>query len=316
MNIRHFVKKENSGLMTTTLEFCKYEELGGHQIELKEPSVKEPFYGKLNGVAPDVELIHSQLGTEAYHNNVVKGMWMHGEPLSSVGNGVSMKAICDLAPRIDFFICMRPEEYSIWSQIKRTWMVPKGIDLEVYKPLPLADVGEKLEGNPAILLYENWRGMRNPLYLVMAMPLVIKKLPEAKLHLYNCCDKRMADTFQSLNKQMKSWTFLRTIGGPVKGAGEVNKLLNRADMVVSCLYPLYARSLEALGAGKPFLSAGYKPKGYPWPILEYSPESFANGIVRCWENYDKISPRKWAEDRHDVKETVKQSLDIYRRYIA
>jgi len=73
-------------------------------------------------------------------------MLCHGEPLSSVGNGVSMKAIIDLAPLCDAFICMRKDEWPIWSSIKRTFVVPKGIDLEVFKPLP--GVTERLSGEP------------------------------------------------------------------------------------------------------------------------------------------------------------------------
>jgi hypothetical protein len=43
--------------------------------------------------------------------------------------------------------------------------------------------------------------------------------------------------------------------------------------------------------------------------------SMADAIIKCWENYGQINYRKWAEERHDVNETVKQSIDIYKRFI-
>lgn len=266
-----------------------------------------PIYG----IDKDMQLdcIHSQLGQTSYFNNRPKFMWMHGEPLSSVANGISMKAIVDLAPTVDAFICMRKEELPIWRSIKKTYLVPKGIDLEIYRPLD--GITEKLAGEPAVLYYENWRQQRNPLYLCVAMEEVWKKYPKARLHLYNCNDKKMLETFQALIKNNKWWTFIRSLQGPVP---DVNLLLNRADIVVSCLYPLYARSIEAFGAGKAFISPSYKEADYPF-TCELDPHSMADAIINCWENYGDVNYRKWAQDHHDVKETVRQSIDIYERYL-
>lgn len=307
MNILHWMKKENSGLARSTLEIAKYEERQGHGVCIKQPSEDMPMWG----IDKDMEIhsIHSQLHPKAYHDSKPKVMWMHGEPLSSVGNGISMKAIVDLAPLCDAFICMRKEEYTIWNTIKRTFVVPKGIDLEMYAPLP--GVTEKLSGEPAVLYSENWRGQRNPLYVCVAMQMVHEKYPNARLHLYNCQDKKMMDTFQALIKNNKWWTFIRSIQGPEK---DINLLYNRVDMVVSGLYPLYARGIEAFGAGKAFIGPGYKEPEYPFQC-ELDPRSMADAIIKCWENYKQIDYRKWAETHHDVNETVRQSVEIYRRYI-
>jgi hypothetical protein len=43
--------------------------------------------------------------------------------------------------------------------------------------------------------------------------------------------------------------------------------------------------------------------------------SIADTIIQCWENYGQVNYRQWAEDHHDVKETVRQSVDIYSRYL-
>ena len=307
MKLRHWMRKEKSGLATTTLELVKYEEKAGHQVEIRQPGEDTALYGRVED--PDVEIIHSQLGMKAYHNGKPKVMWMHGEPLSSVGNGISMKAICDLAPNMDCFIAMRRDELPMWSAIKRTYLVPKGIDLERFKPLDT--VPQKLEGEPAVLYAENWRGQRNPLYLCVAMQEVYKQMPKARLHLVNCTDPKMKACFQALTKQCKWWPFLRTIAGPV---GDINLAYNKADIVVSCLSPLYARVIEAFGAGRAVVAPGYKEPGYPW-TCDLDPISMADAIVQCWDHYSDVNYRKWAVERHDVANTVQQSIAIYERFL-
>ena len=309
MKILHWVRKENSGLFRSTLELATYEEKQGHNVTLRQPTGGGAYYG--NGTDPDIELIHSQLSTESYHNGKPKIMWMHGEPLSSVGNKISMKSIVDLASQMDAFICMRKDEQIIWNSIKRTYYVPKGIDLEMYKPTE--GISEKLAGEPAVLYVENWRGQRNPLYLCVAMQEVWKKYPKARLHLVNCNDQKMKEMFTSLIQNNKWWTFIKTLSGAVD-ATKMNDLYNKADIVVSCLYPLYARGIEALGAGTAFIGPGYHVDDYPW-TCELQPESMAKAIIDCWEGYDKVDYRKWAEDKHDVSDTVRQSVEIYERYI-
>ena len=113
MNILHWMKKENSGLARSTLEFAKYEERFGHKVCIRQPTEDQPIYGSENNT--DVHCIHSQLNPRVYHDSKPKFMWMHGEPLSSVGNGISMKAIVDLAPMMDAFMCMRQEEFIVWD---------------------------------------------------------------------------------------------------------------------------------------------------------------------------------------------------------
>lgn len=309
MHVTSWLRKEDSGLARTTLEIAKATEALGHPVCIRQPSDGMPIYKPSEAV--DVHTIHSQLHPTAYHDGKPKIAWLHGEALSSVGNGISMKALIDLAPLCEAFIGMRREEYSVWSHIKRTYIVPKGVDLDHY--CPLEGVTERLSGEPAVLYYENWRGMRNPLYIIIAMAEVYKKYPKARLHLYNCQDKRMYDTFKSLIDHCKYSTFVRSLQGPVP---DVNLLLNRVDIVVSGLYPLYARTpIEALAAGKASICMGYNEPEYPWRVEEYSPEGFADAITRCWEDYGKVNYREYAEQHHDVKETVRQALEIYARYV-
>lgn len=310
MKIQHWMKKEKSGLAFSTLELADWEGKAGHEVTIRQPGIGDepPIFGR--PMDPDIHLIHSQLGVSAFYDRKPKFLWCHGEPLSSVGNGTSMKALTDLAPLCDAFICMRKEEWPIWSTLKRTYVVPKGIDLTQFRPLP--GITERLAGEPAVLYYENWRGQRNPLYWCAAMERVYQKFPKARLHLFNCTTKPMHETFKALIDHNKWWPFIRSLSGPI---ADVNLLINRCDIVVSALHPLYARSIESFGAGKAFVSPGYKEHAdYPWQC-DLNVDSMASALIRCWEGYDSLNYRKWAEDHHDIKETVRQSIDIYKRYL-
>ena len=301
------MRRENSGLVHTTLELVEEEQRQGHKIRVLEPSgpvMMDEFEG-----LPDVHCIHSQLHVSAYHDKVPKIMWMHGEPLGSVANGISMRAIVDLAPICEAFVCMRKEEWPIWDSIRRTYVVPKGIDLNRFVVQPEV---EKLSGSPAVLYYENWRGQRNPLMICLAMEQIHREFPDARLHLYNCPGGKMLDTFQKLINHNRWYTFIGSLRGQEK---DVVKLLNRADIVCSGLYPLYARGIEAFGCGAAFICAGYKEDNYPYQC-ELEVNSIADAIRRCIKDANpRQFYRKWAEDHHDVAETIKQSVEIYERYL-
>lgn len=314
MKISHHMKRENSGLMHTTLEFVEEEQRQGHDVRVMEPTngvtpMMSTFYGD-----PDIHCIHSQLSPHTYHDRVPKVMWMHGEPLGSVANGISMRAIVDLAPTCEAFLCMRKEEWPIWNSIKKTFVVPKGIDLERFKPM---EVEKPLNGSPSILYYENWRGHRNPLILCLAMLEVIKVFPDAKLHLYNCPGGKMYETFQKLINHSRWYTFIGSLKSQEKDSPA---LLNRSDIVVSCLYPLYARGIEAFGCGKAFICAGYKEHDYPYQC-ELEVHSMAQAIIKCWSDHkdDRKGAqsyfRGWAEKHHNIVDTVKESVRVYERYL-
>lgn len=321
MRIIQWVRREHSGLFHQSMELAIYSEKAGHEVTIRQPSDGMALYGSIE--SPDVHSIHSQLQPKYYQDKVPKFMWMHGEPLSSVGNGVSMSAIVDLASHCDAFICMRKAEHAIWSTIRRTYYVPKGVDLERFHPLQPDELGKdgKLSGEPAVLYIENWRGNRNPLYLCVAMQKVWEKYPNARLHLYNIPTAdggRMLKTFKALYKHNGWGNFLRSLNGPVPH-DQMNQMYNRADIVVSCLYPLYARGIEAFGAGKAFISPGYSEyTDYPFNMTgpdPLHPDAFSDAILRCWENYDSVDYRQWAETNHDIRTTVDETIKVYQRYL-
>ncbi len=292
--------------MRSALEIAHWEEKLGHEVVVQEPSGDEAIYGQLGGV--DLHCVHSQFPPKFWHDDKPKIMWLHGEPLSSVANGISMKAICELAGLCDAFICMRQEEHAVWNMIRRCYVVQKGVDLERYKPM---DVKEKLSGAPCVLYCENWRGQRNPLYLIAAMKIVFQKYPDARLHLYNCQDPKVHSQIKAFCDTSKAYPFVRSLTGP---AEDVVELYNRADIIVSCLHPLYARTaVESLACGKIHVSPGYSVPGYPF-ACDYTAESMAAAIIKAWEDKE-FSGRKWAEENHSAEEMVRQAIKVYERYV-
>jgi hypothetical protein len=77
---------------------------------------------------------------------------------------------------------------------------------------------------------------------------------------------------------------------------------------------LYARSIEAFGAGKAFIGPGYTDVDYPWHC-EYHPDAMARAILDCWADYGRMDYRAWAEQKHDVVNTVKAMTGIFEGYI-
>ena len=316
MKIAHHMRLEKSGLAFTTLEIVKAEQEQGHDVVIRQTD-DSVLYGGFDG-RPDVHVIHSQIHPKYYHDKAPKVLLCHGEALASVGNNISMRAIVDLAPICEAFIAMRPEEWSSWASIKRTYVVRKGIDLERFRPMDVAphdpkDPQSKLSGAPAILYAEHWRGQRNPLFPILAAERVHQKYPGARLHLYNGTDPKMVKTFAELVQHCKFDTFVRSIMGPVPDA-DVPLLYNRADIVVSGLFPLYARSIEAFGCGKPFIGAGYRDAEYPYRC-DFSPESMADAIIAAWEGRETFNARAWAEAKHDVHDTVREMVAVYQRFL-
>ena len=68
------------------------------------------------------------------------------------------------------------------------------------------------------------------------------------------------------------------------------------------------------GAGKPLICPGYTDPEYPWHCT-LDPDDMARAIIECWEGYDKINYRQWAEQKHDVMSTIAACESMYNRYL-
>lgn len=319
MKILHWLREVSSGMEATTYELASAERELGHEVQVRDPHDGRVLQGPAE-ITPDVHCVHSQIPPELLFDEAPKFAWMHAEPLYSMGMG-AMEAILGFATRIDAFICMRAEELPIWRALKRPcYLVPKGIDLDKFKP---AEPAEKLPGEPAVLYYENQRAERNPLYWMAAMEQVWRANPDARLHIFNNRDEARLQLLLGIIRAAGWECFMGTVGPHVP---DVPALINSVDIVVSSIYPLYARSIEALGCGKPLVCPGYREhEDYPYRC-DLEAGSMAAALDRAWidkvwsetpsgADSGKLDPRAWAEKHHDVMETARQACEIYQRHL-
>ena len=306
MRILHWVKKENSGLFRTTLEIGKYEERLGHVVSLRTPADNSTFYGPKDDDF-DIHCIHSQIHPHYVKDTKPKLLFLHGEPDYGMMNKISTTAIMDLVPIVDAFVSFHTAETNIWNSFKRTYFVPKGIDLESYKPLTLT---KKLKGSPAVLYAEHWRTFRHPLHVFIALEKVKLKLPGMRFYPFGCPDTEK-DFWMRILKQNRYTGFCP---GIFKFQDNQNNLLNLADIVVSPVYPSYGRvSLEALACNKPVVAYKTNPHA-TYKCEPYDPDDMAKKILQCWEEKPN-GQRKYAETNCSAEDMVKKLIEIYRRFV-
>lgn len=306
MKILHWVKKENSGLFRTVMELAKYEERAGHSISLRTPAEQQTFYGFKDDDF-DVHAIHSQIHPHYYKDDKPKLLFLHGEPDYGMMVKISTQAIMDLVPLCDAFIAFNPDEAKIWNSFKRTYVIPKGVDLETYKPM---SVKKKLKGNPAILYTEHWRTFRHPLHAFVALERVKKKLPGMRFYPFGCPDSEHAFWLRII-KQNRYVIFTP---GIFKRQKNTTGLINMADMIVSTVFPSYGRvSLEALACDKPVIGYNSNPHAtYTCP--PYDPDALAEAIVKCYE--EKLNgQRAYAEKHLDAKVMADEAIKIFKRFV-
>jgi glycosyltransferase involved in cell wall biosynthesis len=306
MKILHWVKKEDSGLFKTSGELAGSEEKLGHEVSIRTPSEQQVLYG-FTGDNFDIHCIHSQIPPIYYKDGKPKILFLHGEPDYGMMLKISVSAIMDLAPLVDAMVCFNEDEAQIWNSFKRTYVISKGINLDLYKP---HDCGKKLAGKPAVLYCEHWRQFRHPMHLLVAMEKVILKLKEAKLYLFGC-PKEEKDFWMRMIKQNRYSIFTPGIFQPQP---DMPGLLNLADIVVSPVYPSYGRvSLEALACNKPVVAYNTNPHA-TMKCEPYNIEDMAEKIIKCWEEKPN-GQRKYAEEHLDCKEMARQAVEIYRRFV-
>jgi len=306
LKIIHWVKKENSGLFRTTFELAVEEERLGHSVSLRTPKEKQNIYGFKEDDF-DIHCIHSQIPGECYKDSKPKFLFLHGEPDYGLLYKVSTSAIMDLVPIVDAFVAFNEAEAKLWNSFKRTFVIPKGIDLDSYKPMKM---NKQLTGNPSILYAEHWRAFRHPFHVFVALEKVYRKYPEMRFYPFGC-PKDEKDFWLRLIKQNKYNLFCPGVfQAQMKMAG----VLNLADIVVSPVFPSYGRvSLEALACNKPVIAYKTNPHA-TYKCEPYDPDDMAEKIIRCWEEKPN-SQRQYAEENLSSKSMAEKAVDIYRRFI-
>ena len=307
MKILHWLKKETSGLFNTTIELAKMEENLGHLVALRDPHTNETFYGFRDDDF-DVHAIHSQIFPHYAKDKKPKFLFLHGEPDYGMLHKVSTTAIMDFVPIADCFIAFNEQEARLWQSFKRTYVIPKGVDLNTFKPF---DTKKKFKGSPSILYAEHWRTFRHPFHVFVALEKAMLKLPRMRFYPFGCPDSEQ-DFWLRLVKQNRYNIFTP---GVFKTQKDMNALLNLADIVVSPVFPSYGRvSLEAMACGKPVVAYKTNPHA-DYKCEPYDPDDMAEKIIQCWEE-KKGGQREYAVKNLDVKNMAEKAIEIYRRFIC
>ena len=306
MKILHWLKRENSGLFRTTMELAKYEERMGHVISLRQPADNKTFYGPPDDDF-DIHCIHSQINPHYYKDGKPKILFLHGEPDYGMMTKISTKAIMDLIPVTDCFVCFNEAETRIWNSFRRTYTITKGIDLEKYKPLAKT---KKLKGTPAILYAEHWRTFRHPLHVFIALEEVYKKLPNMRFHPFGCPSSDKEFWLRIVrNNRYSVFTF-----GVFPMQTDMPALIGLSDIVVSPVFPSYGRvSLEALAMDKPVVAYNTNPHA-SYKCKPYDPDDMAEKVLRCWEEKPN-GQRAYAEEHLSAEKMAKEAIEIYRRFV-
>jgi glycosyltransferase involved in cell wall biosynthesis len=306
MKILHWLKMENSGLFRTTIELAKYEEKAGHTVALREPRNSKTFYGFADDDF-DIHCIHSQINPHYYKDKRPKLLFLHGEPDYGVLYKISTNAIMDLVPVVDAFIAFNEAEGKIWNSFKRTYVIPKGVDLEKYKPI---EQDKKLKGEPTVLYAEHWRAFRHPLHAFIALEKVVKKLPKLKFYPMGCPVPEK-DFWTRLIKQNRYNFFTPALSS---WDSDIVGWLNRADIIVSPVFPSYGRvSIEAMACNKPVVAYKTNPHA-DYKCEPYDPDDMAEKILQCWDEKPNTQ-REYAEKHLDAKTMAEEAAEIYRRFI-
>ena len=306
MKIVHWVKKEESGLYKTTLELAKYEERLGHHISLRTPADNRTFLGFADDDF-DIHAVHSQINPHYYKDSKPKVLFLHGEPDYGMLHKVSTQAIMDLEPLMDAFIAFNPAEARIWSSFKRCYTIPKGIDLEIYKPEKLP---KRLKGKPSVLYCEHWRTFRHPMHVFIAMEKVKLTIPTVRFYPFGCPDEEQPFWLNL----MKRNRYNHFCPGIFKRQSDMAKLINLADIVVSPVFPSYGRvSLEALACGKPVVAYKTNPHA-DYKCEPYDPDDMAAKIIQCHEEKPNHQ-RQYAEKNLSAEDMAKGAIEIYKRFI-
>jgi len=306
LKIVHWVKKENSGLFRTTFELAINEERVGCEISLRTPKEQTVIYG-FEGNKFDIHCIHSQIPPVFYKDKRPKVLFLHGEPDYGMLYKVSTSAIMDLATLVDAFVAFNEAEARLWSSFKRTYVIPKGIDLDSYKPMVLP---KKLDGAPAVLYAEHWRNFRHPFHVFVALEKVATKIPGMRFYPFGCPPSEK-DFWLRLIRQNKYNTFCP---GVFQQQMNMPGLLNMADIVVSPVFPSYGRvSLEALACGKPVVAYKTNPHA-TYKCEAYDPDDMAEKVIQCWEE-KRNGQRQYAEANLSAKLMAEKAIEIYGRFV-
>jgi glycosyltransferase involved in cell wall biosynthesis len=317
MKIVHWVGDSPNGLCNTVRELAMYEEKLGNEVSLRDPGNMQTWYG-FDDDNFDIHAIHHQIYPFYNHDRKPKILFFHGNPEYVVRLHGSAQTLMDLMDLADACLVYIPEQEPLWNQFHRMHAIPKGIDLETFKPIK---VEKKFPGEPAILYAENWLSGQNPLVVFAALETVWQSYPDMKFYPMGCTKKSL-DLWMQIIRRNKYYHFTPKIFEfqPVEyEPGELFKssmvkYYNMADIVISPTFPSYGRvSMEALACNKPVITYHCNPHG-TYKALFYDPKDMADQIIDCIIEKPE-GMRQYAEEHFDLYKSAQETINLYQRFL-
>jgi glycosyltransferase involved in cell wall biosynthesis len=299
-------------------ELAKYEEKLGHSVALRDPGKNETFYG-FDDDDFDIHAIHHQIYPFYFKDRKPKILFFHGNPEYMMRVGGSTTVLMELLDLADACLVYIPEQEPVWNSFHRMYAIPKGIDLEVYKP---KKVKKKLIGDPVIVYAENWLSNQNPLPVFVALEKVFIQYPEMRFHPLGCTSK-LTELWMHVIRRNKYHFFTPKLyefrqtdfsDGALFKSSMVD-IYNMADMVISPTFPSYGRvSLEALACDKPTITYECNPHG-TYKSKYYDVDDMAEKIIQCIEEKPKKKMREYAEKNLDLNRSAEETIKLYQRFL-
>lgn len=153
----------------------------------------------------------------------------------------------------DIFYVSTPNLLEYAKKIRKDaiWL-PNSIDVSKFNP---KGEKKKLEGTPSVLFLTRFHAFKNPLYGVLLFNKILKKYPDARLHVINY-GSGMDPLFKSFKKKfLKKGTFIEHKLMPHE---ELAKMFRGADLVLGQFNEAFGSltllELEAMATGAPVVT--------------------------------------------------------------
>lgn len=326
-----------SGLYESVKDQVKYERREGHRSELLDAFDPEPSPDKKDewltpihweeAKTADVWVLHSKWldKLKEWEKDKVKVAVMHGPSEHMLfkkwdKQGGSLDVHINLLWECDATVALNQHEYDIMQYYDekggRLHYIPNSIDLERF------DNAQPWEYDfhPAVLSCDTPRVEKLPFHIIWAMPIVMKKIPEARLNL-----------FSLLLEPIQIWrnTLCRSHKRVLENCCESIQLANRnlkpfqagADIGFNNNYSGIASrvTMEMMACGVPVVSYGGDYTKYHAKIWDLN--SIAGQIIRCWEDLTakgstlRKDTLAYAKKHFDRGKQVKKYIKLYEQLL-
>jgi len=346
MKVVHFcqIAPNHSGMYESTKDQIKYERQNG-----VESDIIDPFLEKNAGLKDGwLEAIHWEKAKEIkvwvihagmppplkeyWHKNKEKHVVvavLHGpvEHMLVKEYTAALRGIYDdrtftevhinMIWEYDACVVINQHEYDIsklYDENDRLHYIPNSIDLE--------RIDQKAGDwpyvkRPAVVVADYPRFEKTPAHIIWAMPLVIEKLPNARLSVLALPFENI-EFWRNLFHRSKNWKLLKDcIDNLHIKWGPVMPYMHGADIMVNTNFSgiLSRVGMEAMAIGLPVVSYNGDYTKYHAKIFDL--QDIADNVVQCWEDLQssdlKQKTIEYAYENFDRSKYVPEYVKLYQK---